>query len=509
MEERLPSTEGPLALSLIKSGCNGPRAKIHAMNEGYGMIEAPAVCSAYEEQNRSCNGIFDKDIHCEQCKPGTNTFTYRGSAFKGRCCKISVDLRGKQMTTSAGVLCLDAERKLQYCDNGDFLAVSHVWSHGWQTRENWICSRVFDMLLKIAVKFKLKGIWLDIAMVSNDEPTRTMSIDAMNCVYSKAAFTLVCDRLLLSMERGTDRERALALILSDWFTRVWTMQEAILSKKLVVLQRDGYWTGNDLLGKLMHNCSEGPILRWEQYGAIYTMCGIIRTSGQSHEQIFYATTGRRTTKKIDMTRALFPLFKLKWPGSRTTFEDAQITLLNYLGQEAGRYAFAYGPIGLPAPWRWAPLCFSTCSGILMNSSDVFVPTERGLKGEWSCRSVLLTEYRDILYNEHEEYVKFIVENLGCKINEMDFITKDDEIPFSARVYHMETDLNSWYRKRLILLAQPSDSAIDGATSWYRLGSFVSITCGRLQMDCVGSVSAAGFRRSQFLTHAKDYCGILS
>ena len=180
--------------------------------------------------------------------------------------------------------------------------------------EDGICSRVLDMLLKVAAEFNLEWIWLDIAMVSDVQEIRIMSINAMNRVYSTAAITLVCDRLLLSMKGGTDREKALAISLTDWFTRVWTMQEAILSKRLIFLQRDGYWMGRDLFMSLLHNCSEGPICHWKQCGAILTIWSIVGTSGQLLDRIFYANGSRRTTKKIDMTRALFPLFDLKWPG---------------------------------------------------------------------------------------------------------------------------------------------------------------------------------------------------
>ena len=126
--------------------------------------------------------------------------------------------------------------------------MSHVWSHEWQgVSEDGICSRVLEMLLAVASSFGLEWIWLDVAMISGVEEIRTMSVNAMNRVYSTAAVTLVCDRLILSMKGGTDREKALVVSLSDWFTRLWTMQEALLSQKLVFLQQDGWWIGYDFL----------------------------------------------------------------------------------------------------------------------------------------------------------------------------------------------------------------------------------------------------------------------
>jgi hypothetical protein len=75
-------------------------------------------------------------------------FAYSGSEYHEGCSKILVCLHGKQMETTNG--------KLEYCDAGQFLAVSHVWDHGWQgVSEDGICSRVLDMLLNVAAEFKL------------------------------------------------------------------------------------------------------------------------------------------------------------------------------------------------------------------------------------------------------------------------------------------------------------------------------------------------------------------
>jgi hypothetical protein len=45
--------------------------------------------------------------------------------------------------------------------------------------------------------------WLDVAIMSNIQEIRNM-----NRVYSTAAVTLFCDRLLLSVKGGTDRDKA-------------------------------------------------------------------------------------------------------------------------------------------------------------------------------------------------------------------------------------------------------------------------------------------------------------
>ena len=130
---RVQSTNGQLVKGLIESGCSPMRAKTCASQEGYGMTTSPAVFSAYKKQERDRTAILDKDIKiCEQCKPGTNTFAYSGSKYHEGCSRIRIDLHDRKMETLDGVLCIGANGKLEYCDVGRFLAVSHVWDHGWR-----------------------------------------------------------------------------------------------------------------------------------------------------------------------------------------------------------------------------------------------------------------------------------------------------------------------------------------------------------------------------------------
>lgn len=259
MKSRLELDSGPLETALVQAGCESKRAKACATQEGYGITTAPALMSAYQANRENVDAIEDESIQfCAQCKPGTNTFAYWFSKYSGKCFRVPIDLDGRKIQATAGVLCLGRDRKLEYRSSGEFLTISHVWSHGWQgVSEDGICSRVLDMLLSATSYLNLEWIWLDVAMISGIEEIRTMSINAMNEVYSTAAATLVCDRLLLSMKGGTDREKALAVAVSDWYTRLWTMQEAILSRKLVFLQQDRLWDGRDLMMSLVYSCSDG------------------------------------------------------------------------------------------------------------------------------------------------------------------------------------------------------------------------------------------------------------
>lgn len=127
------------------------------------------------------------------------------------------------------------------------MAVSHVWEHGLQGEsEKGLCIRTLDLLLFVANLFGLEWVWIDIAMISREPISRNLAINSMNFVYTSSKVTVVFDRLLLSMDEGSDRERVMAVFLMDWMTRVWTMQEALLSKDLVFLFGDCHLHGREL-----------------------------------------------------------------------------------------------------------------------------------------------------------------------------------------------------------------------------------------------------------------------
>ena len=228
------------------------------------------------------------------------------------------------------------------------------------------------------------------------------------------------------------------------------------------------------------------------------------------DRIFWANGSRRTTKKVDMTRALFLLFKLEWPESGTTLEEAQILLLKHLGAEATRCAFLFGPIGLPTPFRWAPLCLSACLGTLLNGPGKIALTERGLIGEWVYKLVKL-EAADVLpESDGDSYPSFMVGILGTYVNYMRFKTSGEEKVF-ATVYHNEADLSSWNRKVLILLGPEAGVEIDTMSewSWYSLGIIDELSGdGKFIMHRVGSVFAR-LSRSRFLEEGNKCYGIMS
>jgi hypothetical protein len=346
-----------------------------------------SVICGYERLKESSSRRLPSGVQvCDQCRPGTNTFTLQGSSYSGTCWPIPVSVIENTAVAQGGkILCIGNGGELRWCGEGEFMAVSHVWEHGWQgDSEKGLCKRLLDMLLHVVSMFGLEWVWLDIAMISRDSVVRAMSINSMDLVYSIAKATVVCDRLLLSMNCGECRERVMMVFLSDWMTRVWTMQEAILSQDLIFLFGDRFMRGKELLRTLIDEAPP-PELHWQQYRAIRILHGMLEAAtAPMLDRVRSLAKERTASKRTDLVRALYPLFKLKWPDSGTTLEEGQMKLLMHLGEEARKLASMHGPI-MPRPWSWAPLTIAGSSGAIQKFGMYITPN--GLHGKWAAWDV--------------------------------------------------------------------------------------------------------------------------
>ncbi|GAM37375.1 hypothetical protein TCE0_023r07248 [Talaromyces pinophilus] len=399
--------EHPLVYSIWQAGYDRHKAQYLASDPGYGITRAPELVKALkkigaDERLLPLPSKHDKEdvIHvggikaCKQCKPGTNTWSYCApyNIRYSDCHRIIMNYNIKPGPQDGGkVCCLGRNGATKYCGPNEFMAISHVWSHGWQgSAEDGICCRVLDMLLDIAAtKLNVQWIWLDIAMISRDKSIRPMAINSMDTVYSTAKATLVVDRLLLNFtpKAEDDKQTALAITASDWMTRLWTMQEAMLSRNLLILtHRDSEPINpRDLLERII--LAKHDTTRWQQYAAIKLLSAMTHDPKPSLRKIVTFSYERTTTNPIDMVRALYPLFGLKWPAADTTLVQGQILLLKHLGQEAAILTSLSSPIGLPSPWGWAPLVIPGAAGGSLAGHGRYV-SEDGLMGAWSWLEVV-------------------------------------------------------------------------------------------------------------------------
>ena len=83
------------------------------------------------------------------------------------------------------------------------------------------------------------AFWLDPLCVPLASTWKRRAVEKMDLVYTHASKVIVLDRDLIRC-RGNNILRRICLLLSDWITRLWTLQETILpGNKLFVEFADG------------------------------------------------------------------------------------------------------------------------------------------------------------------------------------------------------------------------------------------------------------------------------
>lgn len=117
-----------------------------------------------------------------------------------------------------------------------YVAISHVWSHGLgNTRNNAlpVCQleRLFGYLHEIGQGSTC--LWIDTLSVPVTDEAKLVVLPKLIDLYTRANKVLIVDRYLTKVsDNGT--ERRLQLLLSDWRTRLWALQEGRLAGNLWV-----------------------------------------------------------------------------------------------------------------------------------------------------------------------------------------------------------------------------------------------------------------------------------
>lgn len=123
-----------------------------------------------------------------------------------------------------------------------YVAISHVWADGCgSTAEKGLPScqvqKIFTMVSDIMPN---GAFWMDSLCVPKHPETRKQALKLMGKAYLDAEFVLVLDSTIQACSsKATLNELLLHVALSPWMRRLWTLQEAMLAKKLVFKFSDG------------------------------------------------------------------------------------------------------------------------------------------------------------------------------------------------------------------------------------------------------------------------------
>lgn len=321
---------------------------------------------------------------------------------------------------------------IEYKDGVRYMILSHVWADGFgNSRENTLPAcriesfiEVFDRLTRAEQALHAGSapgrvettipFWIDTLAVPTGgiyESQRRKAIRNMHQTYRLATYTVILDAGLMSQDSGgTYAETAMKITTSHWMTRLWTLQEAFLSKRLLFNFANALIDMDDL--ERMHKdrlISAVPLAAGSYYRALL---GLEREKRKYEPSLsispdllaslWKAVQWRNTTHLQHETLALATLLQL----NTDPFDDLEIStatqstaaevdldkkmqILLSLIASTSDHAIPAGLIFLPGQrlsaegYRWAPKTWMT--GQIADYPDPFQPptpgaqlTDRGL-----------------------------------------------------------------------------------------------------------------------------------
>ena len=145
-------------------------------------------------------------------------------------------------------------RVVSYKSGRKFVVVSHVWDHGLGNPSgNAMLACQIANLNRFIQKFadfegRVVYFWIDSLMVPiAPRELRKRAVAQMFDTYSAAQWTIVLDRDLMANKAGSGYlEPAMRITRCDWMKRLWTFQEAVMSKTIYFLFQDGLKDIEDL-----------------------------------------------------------------------------------------------------------------------------------------------------------------------------------------------------------------------------------------------------------------------
>ncbi|KAK3847964.1 MAG: hypothetical protein J3R72DRAFT_139202 [Linnemannia gamsii] len=272
-----------------------------------------------------------------------------------------------------------------------YVAVSQVWFQGIFGQESRRCGNcTLDRLAVVCNRLGVSYVWIDTLCMPTSKKLREEVVDKLRNIYLDADATLVVDAGLVSTTARTVLDLSLAVLLSDWSSRVWTLQEGVLASKLL------FCVGNQVLSLPQVYAADlfldprrrVPSKLLRAYGM--TSRGL----GQSLEKVIELAAGRQTSHLCDYLYGLSAL--LNYPPKR--HEN-----LHLVAKEvAGMYTEVdLGILLAPFPrceienYRWMPLRAKQMSGGYRTSLSGNI-TPDGLR----CRVTALIKITSIVDDDH-------------------------------------------------------------------------------------------------------------
>lgn len=268
-----------------------------------------------------------------------------------------------------------------------YIAISHIWADGLgSTTETGLPACQLRRLASLVSKIRPgAAFWTDGICIPKADDVRKKAIGMMAQTYSRAVAVLVLDGgLQLCDSTGSHDVKVLRVLTSGWMRRLWTLQEAVLSKELHVV----FANMPQLLKDLMphpENMLLFPHLT-DLAKDLDRLTKLSRYSSYSIGDVARSLRWRTTNRPTDETLAVASLLGVH-PSVLVDLnpENRMIRLIQEIGKFPRNIIFLSG-VKLQVPgFRWAPASFMAAHGgsagglMLSTQENDAILTARGLK----------------------------------------------------------------------------------------------------------------------------------
>lgn len=275
-------------------------------------------------------------------------------------------------------------------DGLKYVAISHVWSDGLGDENGskvLACQydRIVTLLSEVSSMDTMKDgdgksddewspyFWLDTICVPHERAARRLACARMAASYECADSVLVLDAELQawSYASATDEEALFRIVSSGWTTRVWTLSEGILAKRLVFKLADtmfGYASCGDRLRlRKMNGLGRFDTIPALLYNDLKQMRSISTLSAaQKLVTAMSYTQSRRTSHPGDEITSLAVLMgmdRIEEICDQPTWAGKMMLFLELMPELPLRLLFSCGPKLTETGFRWAPAALNSDLGI--------------------------------------------------------------------------------------------------------------------------------------------------
>ncbi|KAI1451197.1 hypothetical protein F4805DRAFT_476372 [Annulohypoxylon moriforme] len=141
-------------------------------------------------------------------------------------------------------------------EGGHLVTISHVWSDGWgneTTNELNRCQLNFirNQITRATGSYNTR-FWMDtlVVPVGREKKWKKLAVRQIFDVFDASTHTIILDNGLSEMGPGAGdkpAEAAMRILSSVWMRRLWTLQEAYLSRNLCIPFKEEEWGANNVV----------------------------------------------------------------------------------------------------------------------------------------------------------------------------------------------------------------------------------------------------------------------